>query len=481
MDSEDWKPDKHTDPPVYQQIAHYIAYKIARGDLIVGDKLPSQRVLSTQFGVNRSTIVEAMDELKAMGLLQGFHSQGTKVINNTWSSLLSRGTPNWKQYIAGGLHESNLPTIQTINKLEFDPDYIRLGTGELSPDLFPRDMFQTILQRLSLTIHSLQYLEPKGLKELRESLSQYLRTIGIDAPASNILIVSGALQALQLISIGLLSPGSKVYVESPSYLKSLNVFQSFGMKLEGVEMDDAGIIPWLMKPSPTDQTEILYTIPTYHNPTGVTMSEARRHELLQWSKARQLPIIEDDCYRELWFDKEPPPSLKSKDQSGMVLYLGSVSKSLAPGLRIGWLVGPESIIDHLGDIKMQMDYGSSSVSQWILAEWMQSGLYQQHLSQLRIKLQERRDFTLQLLNRHLKSHAQWKIPQGGFYIWLKLNSKLSTEKLFKEALQQKVLLNPGSMYDFSKNQYLRLSYAYASIEQLEKGIVTLAALIKRYS
>lgn len=477
MDTADWKLDRTSDIPLYKQIVLLMSQKIACGDWIAGDTLPTQRELAELFAVNRSTIVEAMDELRAMGLIQGFHTKGTKVINNTWSSLLSKRSPNWKEYINGGIHESNLPAVQAINKLEFEENIIRLGTGELSPDLFPREMFRHILEKLPSKIYSLNYLEPKGLKELREVLSQYLKTIGITAPASSILIVSGSLQALQLISVGLLQTGSAVYVETPSYLKSLQIFQSSGMRLKGVEMDKEGIVPWGMNTSGKELTDILYTIPTFHNPTGLTMTDRRREELLGWCKKRQMPIIEDDCYRELWLEKEPPLSLKSRDKSGMVLYLGSVSKSLAPGLRLGWLVGPESIIEHLSDIKMQMDYGASSVSQWILAEWIQSGLYQEHLSQLRIKLKERRNLVIGLLNEYFSHLAIWKEPDGGFYIWLKLKKKGSTEKLFQAALQKKILINPGSIYDFSQNEYIRLSYAYASEEELRIGIRTLADLI----
>ncbi len=479
MNTADWKPDKHNKIAIYKQIVQYIAHKIACGDLVVGDKLPSQRELAKDFAVNRSTIVEAMDELRAMGLIQGFHTQGTKIMNNTWSSLLSKRSPNWNQYINNGIHVRNLPTVQAINELEFADDIIRLGTGELSPEFYPREMFEDILKSLPSRITSLNYLEPKGLKELREALSKYLKTLGINAPASGILIVSGALQALQLISVGILQSGSQVYVETPSYLKSLQIFESSGMHLKGIEMDKEGIIPWMMNTTDRDVTNLLYTIPNFHNPTGITMSERRREELLNWCKIKHMPIIEDDCYQELWIDKKPPLSLKARDQNGMILYLGSISKSLAPGLRLGWLVGPESIIEHLSDIKMQMDYGASSVSQWILTEWLESGLYQKYLDKLRSRLKERRDLTLSLLREHLGGYATWYQPEGGFYIWMKLERKLSTDKLFQAALKKNVLLNPGSIYDFSKNEYLRLSYSYASKTQLREGISILAELVKK--
>lgn len=479
MNTAGWKPDKQAGIPIYQQIVGYISNKIACGDLIIGDRLPSQRELAKEFAVNRSTIVEAMDELKAMGLIQGCHTLGTRIINNTWSSLLSKRSLNWKQYITGGIHERNLPAVQAINQSEFDAEVIRLGTGELSPEMFPKQMFDHILKQLPARILSLNYLEPKGLLELREALSCYLKSFGISVPASGILIVSGALQALQLISVGILQSGSRVYVETPSYLKSLQIFQSSGMQLQGIEMDREGILPWMMNASGSNPTELLYTIPTFHNPTGITMTEKRREELLNWCMSRHMPVIEDDCYHELWIDNEPPLPLKSKDSNGMVLYLGSISKSLAPGLRIGWLVGPESIIEHLSDIKMQMDYGASSVSQWILTEWLTSGLYQEYLGELRKQLRKRRDLTINLLEKYMGEYATWQKPAGGFYIWVKLKHRLSADKLFSEALKKHVLFNPGSIYDNSKSEYLRLSYSYASEKQLAEGISILSELVKK--
>jgi len=156
-----------------------------------------------------------------------------------------------------------------------------------------------------------------------------------------------------------------------------------------------------------------------------------------------------------------------------------VSKSLAPGLRLGWLAGPESVVERLGDIKMQTDYGASSLSQWALTEWIESGLYDEHLAILRERLRIRRDRVLQTLDSYYQDIATWNIPTGGFYIWLKLNKNISTDNLFNLALNEKLLINPGNVYDFSKNQYIRISYAYDTLEALESGLCKLAILIRR--
>ncbi|WP_026894678.1 PLP-dependent aminotransferase family protein [Clostridiisalibacter paucivorans] len=481
MTNINWKPNRDLDIPVYRQIIDYIKDKISDGEWDVGFKLPTQRQLATLFDVNRSTIIEALDELKGEGIIESRGSGGTIIVNNTWSLLTSTPPPNWYEYIEAGIHRPNLPTIQLINKLEYHRDIIRLGTGELSPELFPREMFSEVLMKISKKIYSLGYEEPKGLLYLRKVLSEYLKRYGIYVSPESILIVSGSLQALQLISLGILHPGSRVFIENLSYLKSLHVFQSAGMNLKGISMDNQGAIPNEVVSRNRNNMALLYTIPTFHNPTGITMTKKRREEILKRCESERVPIIEDDVYRELWLDKEPPNAIKSMDSKGIVLYMGSISKSLSAGLRIGWLVGPESVIERLGDIKMQTDYGSSSLAQWALAHWIDSGLYDEYLHQVRKELRIRRKVALEALDKYFSDIATWQKPKGGFYIWTKLNKKVSINNLFSEALKENLLINPGKIYGFSNNQYLRISYSYASLSDLDKGLKRLAFLVKKAS
>lgn len=475
-----WKPDKNSSNALYKQIVNYIISEISTGNFAIGTKLPSQRKLSKVFQVNRSTIVEALDELKSRGFIEGKSGGGTKIVNNTWSLLSSTSKLNWENYIDGSIHKPNLRTIQMVNKLEYEKDIIRLGTGEPGPELFPQDIMSKVLNKCSDKIKFLGYLEAKGLLQLREVLSQYLKGHGIDAPPSSILIVSGALQALQLISLSLLPPGSKILMENPSYLKSIHILQSLGMNLVGLGMDTKGIMPnEISKNISKKVNTLLYTIPTFQNPTGIVMTEDRRMEILEICESLRIPIIEDDVYRELWIDEIPPRALKTKDKSGNVLYIGSISKSLAPGFRIGWVVGPEHVIERLSDIKMQTDYGSSSLSQLVLAEWISSGFYIEHLEKLRTELRYRRDRTLEILNENFKDIAIWNAPKGGFYIWLKLKYNISMNKLFSEAVKEKILINPGNIYDFSNNHNLRISYSYASYREMEIGLRKLSYTIRK--
>lgn len=475
-----WKPNKSSPVPLHKQITDYIKEKISNGEWTIGYKLPPQRLLAKAWEVNRSTIVTAYDELMAEGLIEGKSGSGTKVIHNTWNLLTTTPPPDWNSYVKSGIHKPNLPTIQEINQAEFIPNIIRLGTGELSPDLFPAATMKQVLEKLSTKEISFGYEEAKGLMPLRKKISNYLETIGIQASPSSILIVSGSLQALHLISVGLLHKGSTVLTEKPSYLNSLHVFQSAGMQLVGIPLDREGIkvsqIPQYRK---LHKAALLYTIPTFQNPTGTLMTAQRRNQLLSICQQEQLPLIEDDVYRELWFDEKPPKPLKAFDKDGLVLYLGSLSKTLSPGLRIGWVVGPEPVIDHLADIKMQTDYGSSSLSQWAAVEWFSNGLYDQHLNEIRKELKIRRDFTLNILNKYLSGLATWEKPSGGFYIWVRLSPPISIRKLFEMGLSEGILLNPGNVYDNQADQYVRISYSFASLSDLETGIRFLSIMIRK--
>lgn len=475
----DWKPDKSSSHSLVEQIIEYIKTKIYKGDWLIGDILPSQRQLAESFAVNRSTIVSAIAELTALGILDSKIGKGTLVANNSWSFLVAESTLNWKDYIDRGFHKANIPTIQAINKYEFDDDIIRLSTGEVSSDLMPHDAFAKVFEQMSKEQVPLNYLEPLGLEELRIELCQHLKRHNIHVSPKEIVIVSGSLQALQLIALSLLGKNSKVFVEENSYVKSLRIFEFSGIKMDPVKTDSNGPMPWLIDASDlNDGTSLLYTIPTFHNPTGRTMGMERRTELLSWCKQNRLPIIEDDAYRELYFDEPPAMPIKAMDKSGNVLYLGSVSKSLAPGIRIGWIVGPESIVERLGDIKMQTDYGASSVSQWMLTHLLRNGLYESHLVNLRQQLKKRCTTVLSYLASYFSDIATWQIPTGGFYIWLKLNSPINSEKLFEACLKEKVLINPGSIYSFKNNSYIRLSYSYATMADMKQGLQILSKIIR---
>lgn len=475
----DWKPSKEGQISLKLQIVEYFREKIRSGEWPIGAILPSQRELAQIFDVNRSTVVSALDILRSDGILEGCGRGGTKIVTST-TPFLTLAQTKWQNYIKDGIHLPNYKTIKMINDSDPDQTMIRLSSGEASPEMFPKKYMESILKDVSKDMGHLGYEWPTGMRCLQEQLSEYLKTIGIDVSPKCILIVSGALQAFQLITMGLLQPGSTVFVEKPSYIYSLQILQTLGMRRVGIPIDENGIVGKMIPAQiRKNRASILYTIPNYQNPTGAVMSEERRKELIEICINEKLPIIEDDVYGELWIDNPPPASLKSMDVAGNVLYVGSVSKSLSPGLRIGWVVGPETVINHLADIKMQMDYGSSSLSQLVVSKWLESGLYQEHLIEMRISLKKRRDFTLQLLDYYFKNLATWNIPSGGYYVWLRIKHPISMYKVFEDAYNKKILLYPGYIFESSSNNCLRISYSYASFGQLEKGLKMLAEIVKQ--
>ncbi|GJM75438.1 hypothetical protein HMSSN036_76540 [Paenibacillus macerans] len=274
MEQPLWQPDRHSPVPLHRQIMEHFRDKIAGGEWPVGTRIPSQRELAKSLGVNRSTVIAALDELAAAGMIQGGKGGGTRVINQTWGVLAAAPPPDWNSYVSAGTQRPNLPAVQEINRAEFQPGIIRLGTGELSPELLPQAEMSELLRRMADRMPGLGYGEPAGDLRLREAIAARLKKLGIAASPSSLLIVSGALQALQLISVGLLPRGATVLLERPSYLYSVPVFQSAGMKLRGIPMDAEGLRADLVAAYAKQYNgALLYTIPTFHNPTGTVMSE----------------------------------------------------------------------------------------------------------------------------------------------------------------------------------------------------------------
>lgn len=445
--------------------------------------LPSQRRLSELFGVNRSTIVEAMEELTSLGMIESGFGRGTRIANDSWSLLMQDKAPDWQSHIKAGGFRSNVPTVQIINHLEFEKGITRMSTGELSPELMQTELTREVLSNLSTRNLFMNYPDPLGMLGLRSAIQDYLREIGIDAPLSCILVVSGALQALQLICMGIVQTKSTVYVESPSYLRSLNIVQSVGAEIKGVPMDADGIQPWMIQ-RPQSNTichSLLYTIPTFQNPTGCVMPESRRMEVLKCCKQNHMPVIEDDVFRDLWLDKAPPPPIRAMDKNGSVVYIGSLSKCFSPGLRLGWLVGPESVVQRLADVKMQMDYGVSVLTQQVVEELLRSGRYNTGVNTIRQHLRERRDIIIYLLEKYFGDLAEWNRPAGGFFIWVRLKKRTSAEQLFNRALKEGLLILPGSVYDMGYSSAFRLTYGYLSPQEMETGVKRLSEILRSMS
>ncbi|MGN0141877.1 MAG: PLP-dependent aminotransferase family protein [Roseburia sp.] len=473
-----WKPQKNSTVPVYIQIREFLREQIYCGKLPIGEKLPPQRQLAEIFSVNRSTIVAALDDLLADDLLEGKGKSGTIIKNNN-QTINAPAPPDWISYIQSGNYQANKRLVQEINFYEHKKGILCISRPEIAPELFSKDILHAVSESCLVNVEGMGYEHQNGLLSLRKELCKYLAKSGIHVVPSQILIVSGAIQAIYLIAESLLRRGSTILTENPSWIYFVNIFQSAGMRLHGVPIGAQGLkLDVLEKMHSQTGASILYTIPNMHNPTGTTMPEQKKKDLIALCQKRKLPIMEDDAYRELYFSDTAPKPLKAYDKTDQVLYMGTASKVLFPGLRLGWLVGPKPVIDHLADIKTQIDTGTSTLSQYAILHLLKNGLYEEHMNHLRIEMKKRRDYTLQLLNKYFKKIARWEIPQGGIYIWLHIIKPLSMTKLFHRCIENGVLFNPESVYSSQGGNHIRISYSQLSQAEMEQALIILAHTIE---
>ncbi|MCS4485814.1 aminotransferase-like domain-containing protein [Staphylococcus americanisciuri] len=461
----------------YKQIATYIRNKIINGDWFYGMKIPSHRQLAKQFDVNRVTIIKSIEVLEAEGFIYTKQGSGTYVndylnedfIAQKWSEMMDWSWTTRSQY-----------TVQLINKLETDSTYIHLSKGELGKDLIPHIALKNAMTNVSNYIGDLSfgYNNGYGYIKLRALIAERLHQKGITITENNVLITSGALHAIQLLTTGFLSRHTRIFSNTPSYIDSTHIFGLLNNKHIHVPYQDFHNFQNIADRIPSHQDKALYIEPTFNNPTGQSLSQATKESILKYSQLHHMPIIEDDIYQDIWFDQSPGKSMKAMDQHGNVIHVSSFSKSIAPALRIGWIIASEKVIEQLADIRMQSDYGSSILSQMVVYEMLQSGDYDHHIQKLRVVLKTKRDKILQLLAQHYTDIATWQIPHGGFFIWLTFTKDVDIKRLFSNLIdKEKILINPGFIYGSTENT-IRLSFAYETIENLTLGLEKMRQYLK---
>ncbi len=435
-------------------------------------KLPTQSVLAGHYKVNRSTIVEALARLKAKGILTAKQGQGTFVGER--GSVEKKGVV-WSELTDWSFYPRNKKMVHLLNEWENDAHLIQLSKGVLAPELVPVNRLQAALARLSIRELNQSYGDGRGDFDLRQELCRHLQAKGIYTSPEGILVVSGALNGLQLICTGILQSGSTLYHEPISYLHTLNFFEALGMKTNALDVYSTGV-----KVLPKGRAHALYINATFSNPASRTLTDADRQEFLRLVALAKTPIIEDDIYSDLYFHKPVRP-IKSFDREGQVLYLGSFSKTLSPSLRLGWLVGPSEIIGKLADLRMQTDYGSSILSQSVCAELLKTGEYEVHLSNLRQELIQRKRYMCELLDRHLLEVGDYKVPLGGFFIWFTFKKELglSGRELVMACRKKGVVINPGFIYGERGAVSVRLSFAYANYLQMSEGIEVVKEVVEQ--
>jgi GntR family transcriptional regulator, regulator for abcA and norABC len=472
-----WKPDRSRKKPLFQQIAEEMERKIVYGEYPPGSVLPSERSLAEQLDVNRSTVVQAYEELRAAGLIERRKGSGTKVCQPNPG--IQTATPNWRKYLDSGTFMPNLPLIRRIrSELRKELPIIDFASGELSPDLFPQDSVQQLLKERTFSA-VLGYDDPHGYLPLRQTLVTLLQNeLHIRTTESSILITSGSQQSLYLITQCLLRPGDAIAIEDPSYCYSLPMFQSAGLRIFPLPAHaDTGIDPeHIAALHRQHRLRMIFLNPTFQNPTGHVMTQDKQARLLQVTAELGIPIVEDDPFSLTAFDGIPPRSLKSLDTNGQVLYIGSLSKIAASGFRIGWLIAPHSVVTRLADARQQMDFGLSVIPQWAASEFISSGHFQRHVKFLQLALFEKMHRLTMALREHLPSELSFTSPVGGLNLWCRWNKKLDSDKLLEEAVRRGVIYVPGSVFG-SDPDFIRLSFARPDTQHIERGIKLLAEAV----
>ncbi|MFL1672871.1 MocR-like pyridoxine biosynthesis transcription factor PdxR [Paenibacillus dendritiformis] len=473
-----WMPDRRSNQPLYQQIADDIERRIAYGEFPPGSLLPSERKLAAQLGVNRSTVILAYAELRALGIIESRSGSGTRVSKYKWGAT-PKHTPNWHRYVEGGSFLPNVAFLRRIREaLQQDSTLIDFASGELGADLSPVEEINALIDENHYTGY-LGYDNPQGFLPLREALVSFLSQYrNIQTTESSILITSGSQQSLYLITQCLLAPGDAVAIEDPSYCYSLPMFQSAGLRLFRLPVDQHGIRPEDVRALyKKHRIKMVFLNPNYQNPTGALLDAERRAELLNVTSELGLPIVEDDPFSLTAYDGTPPRPLKSMDSLGSVLYIGSFSKIAASGLRVGWMVAPHSVVDRLADARQQMDFGLSVVPQKVAAQFLKSAYTRPHLDRLRMNLLYKRDVAIEALQRELTGLVSFSVPQGGLHLWCKILPEVNDGKLLEEAIRNGVIFAPGSVYG-SDSGYVRFTYARPKAEQIAPGIAAFAASLR---
>ncbi len=440
--------------------------------------MPSERKLAEQLEVNRSTVILAYDELRALGIIESRMGSGTRVTKYKWGAT-PKHTLNWQRYVKGGNFLPNLPFLRRVREaLEKDPSLIDFASGELGADLSPLEEINALMNENQHTEY-LGYDNPQGFAPLRESLVSFLDEYrNIQTSDSSILITSGSQQSLYLITQCLLTPGDAVAIEDPSYCYSLPMFQSAGLRLFQLPIDDKGMRPDDVRSLyKKHRIKMVFINPNYQNPTGTLLANNRRTELLKVVSELGIPIVEDDPFSLTAYEGTPPAPLKSTDAVGSVLYIGSFSKIAASGLRVGWMVAPRSVVERLADARQQMDFGLSVVPQRVAAQFLKSSYIDPHLDRLRMELIFKRDVLIEALERELPDIVSFTIPQGGLHLWCKILPVVDGNKLFEEAIKKGIIFVPGSVYG-SDDGYVRFTFARPKVEDIDQGISKFAKALR---
>lgn len=447
-----WELSENKSTPIYQQIMEQIITYIQDGTLQPGDRLPAERKLADYYQVNRSTVVHALDELVSLGWVLRRQGSGTVVNEGNWGrSTIPR--VDWRSLFTQESHPKE-PFLEKLQQLLNDPEAVDLYSGELPLNLIPDFRFPSYTWEELLLEERKQ--SPLGYRPLQQVICQRIKADQkIEVSSDQVLITSGAQQAMFLLLQVMLQSGDSVAIEDPSFLYSLPIFATAGIKLYGVEMDKEGMrIDKLEQLILTKKIKLIILNPTFQNPTGSTMSKKRRNELIELSRKYQLPIVEDEVFSEMNFD-EIPPSLKELAPH-QVIHLGSLSKIFGSSIKIGWIVADRDLIQRLSEAKQMMDFSISVFPQVIAHTALTDPRFEQNQKDLVVELEQRAAVFIEAA-QVVTEDWEFSAIDGGIYVYFTWRHQKLTRTDWEIFLREKLLIAPAFLFS-NDTMAMRVNY-----------------------
>jgi DNA-binding transcriptional MocR family regulator len=464
---------------IYSDLADDIERQIRRGVLRAGERLPSVRALCAARGISQSTVMQAYYLLEDHGLITTRPRSGYYV-NAMARPQLPRPTMPTLQPEPVQVAPANL-LFSVLNGIKLRTN-VPLGSAFASPMLFP---LQKLAQAMGQAVRRLDPWRivddlPPGNAELRRHIARRYLEMGADVDVADIVITNGASEALLMCLIATTRPGDVVAIESPAHYNTLYTIEASGRRAVCIPTcaQDGMSLPALESAIAANDVKAVWAMPTFHNPTGATMSARNKQALVRLLAHHQIPLIENDVYGELYFEGDRPVPAKAWDRCGGVLHCGSFSKSLAPGFRIGW-VAPGRFFETVRQNKFLLSIGSNVAAQAAIADYLKHGGYELHLRRLRSALRGQRDQMLRAVTRYFPAGTAVSRPTGGYVLWVQLPAgSIDALELMRRALDEGVSLAPGAL--FSPNgrfgQDLRLNYGHPWSAEMERGVATIGRL-----
>lgn len=389
-----------------------------------------------------------------------------------------------KYNYAKRMKDSEPSIIRELLKKSVEPGYISFAGGDPDPQFFPVSSLMDFEHNEAVKDNDLlfQYGISEGNNILKSELIKYMGDMDMPAIEDELLITSGSQQGLDLTAKLFLDEGDLVIVENPSYMGAINAFKVFGPAFIGITMDENGMNMAQLEKVLKDGNipKFLYTIPDFQNPTGITMSLERRKRLLELAEEYDFVIVEDSPYYKLRFDGQDLPTLKSLDKNSRVIYLGSFSKSVCPGLRVGWICGAEELIKDYVIVKQSTDINTNELSQLQVASFLKNINMKSYLSELNQAYKAKKDSMLAALATNMPDGIEYTKPDGGLFVWITLPDNIDSYDLMDKCLEQKLALIPGYRFYVTnpKTNTIRLSYATMSVDEIYEGVKLLSDIIK---